>query len=314
MKTNKIKIQCAYEKSNSFLQEHLNVAWFRPESALWATIASTLISNYKIISPSLDLGCGNGIFSFITAGGSFSSDYDWYINADPGANDGDIYDIFKCNEISKYIIKKPLYSFTFGLDHKENLLKQAEALNFYKKLICHDANKSLPFGNGELATIFSNIAYWLRQPQRPLREIHRILRKNGTAILCMPSSNFLRKSFTYCWRQKKSELLRLLNGGRSEHIHWTISFEDFSALVKEIGFEIIGHKYYISPLILRIWDIGLRPISPVLIKMANSLTKERRRQIKSEWIKIITGFLLPLLDLERESQKKGVFHFFILKK
>ena len=63
-----------------FLKNHLNAAWLRPESALWGAIASTIVSKHEIEPPSLDLGCGNGIFSFITAGGNFSVDYDWYIN------------------------------------------------------------------------------------------------------------------------------------------------------------------------------------------------------------------------------------------
>ena len=43
-----------------FLKAHLNVAWLRPESALGNTIVSIRISKYKIIPPSLDLGCGIG--------------------------------------------------------------------------------------------------------------------------------------------------------------------------------------------------------------------------------------------------------------
>ena len=65
-----------------FLKAHLNVAWLRPESALWDAIASTIISKMKLPPPTLDLGCGNGIFSFITAGGDFSIEYDWYKNVD----------------------------------------------------------------------------------------------------------------------------------------------------------------------------------------------------------------------------------------
>jgi len=55
-----------------YIKAHLNVAWLRPASALWDVIASTMILKYEIKHPSLDLGCGNGIFSFITAGGEFS--------------------------------------------------------------------------------------------------------------------------------------------------------------------------------------------------------------------------------------------------
>ena len=62
--------------SENYLYVHLNVNWLRPESALWDALASSVISQIPILSPSLDLGSGNGSFSFITAGGTFSSKYD----------------------------------------------------------------------------------------------------------------------------------------------------------------------------------------------------------------------------------------------
>lgn len=133
--------------SNNFLKSHLNVNWLRLESALWDAIASTVISRYEITPPSLDLGCGNGIFSFITAGGDISIDYDWYVNVDTKGfwENRDIYDVCKINRLEKYIAEKPTYNFTYGLDHKPNLLKQAESLDFYENLIEHDANRELPF-------------------------------------------------------------------------------------------------------------------------------------------------------------------------
>ena len=68
--------------TNEFLKNQLNVNWLRPETALWRSIDSTLITKHEIKAPSLDLGCGNGIHSFITAGGNFSLDYDSYMNTD----------------------------------------------------------------------------------------------------------------------------------------------------------------------------------------------------------------------------------------
>src|SRR3990167_6800683 len=112
----------------NFLKEHLNVWWLRPESALWDAIASTATAQYDIKAPSLDLGCGNGIFSFITAGGDFSIDYDWFINADVKGfwENRDIYDACNFDKLDQYITKKPDYTFTYGLDHKNNLLTQAK--------------------------------------------------------------------------------------------------------------------------------------------------------------------------------------------
>ena len=299
-----------------FLKAHLNVGWLRPESALWDTIASTLISKYEISPPSLDLGCGNGIFSFITAGGKLSVDHDWYINVETEGfwEDRDIYDVCKINSLRDCIVKRPTYSYTFGLDIKNNLLKQAKALHFYHNLIQHDANQSLPFKDRRFKTVFSNILYWVSNLKRSLEEIYRILDKNGIAILCVPNTKFFGYCFTYNWKEKNSELLRLLNKGRSECMHWTITYDEFSVLAKEVGFIIVDHSYYLSPLTLKLWDIGLRPLSPLLIKMVNRLSFEDRRAIKSEWIETATKFLLPLYEIEKKSRDEGGFHLFVLRK
>lgn len=299
-----------------FLKAHLNVAWLRPESALWDAIASTLISKYDIISPSLDLGCGNGIFSFITAGGSFSIDYDWYINVEPEGfwEDKDIYNVCKISSLKEYILELPKYSFTFGLDHKPNLLAQAKALNLYKNLIEHDANKSLPFEDGQLETVFSNILYWLSEPKSSLKEIYRILDKNGLALLCIPNKKFLEYCFTYRWEEKNSSLLKKLNRGRSENMHWVVDYKEFAGCAKDAGFKVVHHQYYLSRLTLTIWDIGLRPLSAVLIKMANALNPEQRRTIKREWMETVLDFLLTLYEMEINSKEEKGFHFFVLEK
>jgi SAM-dependent methyltransferase len=256
------------------------------------------------------------VFSFITAGGEFSLDYDLYMNTKLEGfwENKDIYDACKVKDLKQFIIKKPRYSFTFGLDYKSNLLKQASLLGFYGGLIKCDAAKCLPFDGQHFKTVFSNMLYWINEPRRQLKEIYRILDNSGTAIICLPNKKFFNYCFTYQWKRKRSVLLRLLNRGRSESIKWVTSYKDFSALARESGFKVIDHSYYLSPLTLRIWDIGLRPISPPLIKTANGLKKKDRRIIKKEWIDTLINILDPIYQMEINSKAEGGFHLFILKK
>jgi len=298
------------------LRTHLNVKWLRPESALWDAIASILISKYEIVPPSLDLGCGNGIFSFITAGGDFSIDYDWYINvADTREfwENRDIYDTYTLSS-AKYITVKPGYSFTYGLDHKLNLLNQAKNLSFYENTLEYNANLALPFDDRKFKTVFSNILYWLNDPTYTLGEIYRILDTGGSALLCIPNSNFFDYCVTYRWKETNSELLRLLNRGRSESMHRTFSYKEFVGMSRNVGFEVSDHGYYLSPLTLNIWDIGLRSLSPHLIKMTNCLTPDERRNIKKEWMETLMMLIDPLFQMEMANKIEGGFHLFVLNK
>lgn len=303
-------------ESPRFLDEHLNVYWLRPESALWDAIASTVISEFPLLSPSLDLGSGNGIFSFITAGGAFSLDYDWYRNVDPTGfwDNQDIYDSYILSPKPEWLIRQPKYQIDSAMDAKRNLLNQAEALHFYRETIVADANLRFPFKDDTFQTIFSNILYWLHSAEFSLQEIWRVLRPGGYALLCLQDHKFKEFCLSYQWRQQNSQVLRLLNRGRSESSYWTISYPELKALAQKFHFKVVHHSYYLSPLTLKVWDIGLRPLSPVLIKMVHKLNEQERLTIKSEWIETVRPFLIELYNLDRNSEKQGGYHFVCLEK
>jgi SAM-dependent methyltransferase len=302
--------------SDQFIDPHLNVAWLRPESALWDAIASALISQFEFVHPSLDFGCGNGIFSFITAGGDFSTDFDWYRNVNPEGfwENRDIYDTFQAFDRDKWIIRAPRYEITVGGDAKINLLLQANGLDFYKHAALLDGNGNLPFENESFETVFSNILFWLKSPQSSLAEIQRILRPGGRALLCLQDPRFKEYCRSYRWRELQSELLRLVNRGRSESHLWTVSYDELMRLAETSGFRVAFHSYYISPLTMKVWDIGLRPLSPLLLKMIRKLSEEDRKAIKTEWMETLRPFVRELWNLDVQNTKPGGFHFVCLEK
>jgi SAM-dependent methyltransferase len=304
------------KKERDFLKNHQNIWWLRPENALLDAIASTTISQSNIETPSLDLGCGNGLFSFITAGGQFSEDYDWFMNVDTEGfwDNTDIFDTDRDITISDQIIKKPRYQFTCGLDHKINLLNQAKKLDFYERLVLHDANDTLPFPDESFKTVFCNILYWLKDPESALNEISRILKYGGRVLLCVPNTNFYDYCESYLWKEKQSDLLKILNRGRADSILWLTNRKDFSTLAKRNGLSIVRHQYYWSTYTLKIWDFGLRPFSPYLIYMANKLSVAERGEVKVKWMDGVNNLLLQLYLSDKAWKGEGGFHFFELEK
>jgi len=51
------------------LKQYLNLFWLRPENGLLCTFKSEVMNDIGFESPSLDLSCGDGLFTFIHLGG-----------------------------------------------------------------------------------------------------------------------------------------------------------------------------------------------------------------------------------------------------
>ncbi|MCK4830748.1 methyltransferase type 11, partial [bacterium] len=144
----------------SALKTLLNVYWLRPETALWRAIDLMQLSHYEVTRPMLDLGCGDGIFSFIAMGGEFGPGFDMFRAVKDSREffkGDDIYDYSTEELIKKDIVTPPRQKIDVGLDWKQNLLKKASELDLYELLVEHDANYPLPFADGQFDTIFSNI-------------------------------------------------------------------------------------------------------------------------------------------------------------
>lgn len=299
-----------------YLKEHLNVWWLRPESALWDAIASEKTQNIPVRSPSLDLGCGNGLYSFIAAGGAFDADYDWFVHAHPEGfrANKDIYDVAASFDPGRYIARRPRRRFDHAFDHKANLLSQAARLDFYKTLRSGDANARLPYVDGELRTVYCNMLYWLRDPRSRFRELARILDRGGRAVLCLQHPRFKTICESYQWKARRSRLLRLLNRGRAETHCWTVDDAELRSLARQTGLRLVHHDTYLSRSTLKFWDTGLRPLSPALIEMARRLKRADRLEVKRLWIKSSLPLLEEMLALEKRDRRSGGYHLAVLEK
>lgn len=311
---------------NEILKELLNVYWLRPETALWRAIDIEMMKEFEIKGTSLDLGCGDGVLSFIRAGGKFNSSFDDYQSIghlNKFYENVDVHDIF-VNGYEPKITKKPLYNFGFALDHKENLLKKAEKLEFYNNFITHDANQTLPFNDYTFDSIFSNIVYWLDNSQKSLNEISRVLKKGGKVSLMLPNSTMPEFSFynqLYVKTNNKDfEFLKYMDRGRySSNIKIAKSFDEWETIINNSGLKIVEHKTHLSKTVMQIWDIGLRPLFPVLLKLVNSVENEEKLlEIKNEWIEVFMKFLEPIFELELQNKlnqnEEKAFHYFVLEK
>jgi SAM-dependent methyltransferase len=232
----------------------------------------------------------------------------------------DVFDAFD-NRVSPAVTHVPRYRINCGFDHKANLLNKAGQLGLYDSLTQGDANQKLPFPDESFNSVFSNIVYWLDEPQAVLKEIGRILRPGGQVCLMLPNQTFPEYSF---YNQlyiktgdKKWAFLEKLDRGRfSDNIRQSRSRSAWEAMFNLAGLRVAMHKSHLSKVVVQTWDIGLRPMFPVLHRMAGAISSDQLPEIKREWITTLRQFLEPLADMDDDLSKgtEPAFHCYILEK
>lgn len=279
------------------LKEYLNVFWLRPEVALWRTADALALGEFHFDSPSIDLGCGDGANSYILAGGSFPLEFDDFQSTKavgPREFFSGMVDIYDDAQVEFPCVDPAPHEIDFGLDWKENLLHKAEKVHLYRGLICHDMNNELPFEDESFQSIFSNTLYWIENINVAVGEVGRVLRQGGMAAVLVPDAR-LKDYFLYRYVEDRGwKWCEALDMGRHSHIkHW-FSEGQWRHLFQSARLKVVDHVSYMSSRLIEIHEIGLRPISPLLIKMSRMLGTADRSEIKREWIEYVRYLAEPL--------------------
>ena len=286
---------------DNWIGKWLNVYWLRPENALWRTLNSIALNESEFEQPSLDLSCGDGIFSFLLAGGSFEREFDIFQGAGNLNNfydNADIYDAAP-KSYQPTIAESPDHSISVGTDWKPNLLEKADKLDFYDRLVEHNNNEPLPFDDNQFNTVYTNSAYWVDSINLHLSEIARVLDKNGIGIIQLKTSaltNYLNLLKSEYQQHLGSNLIDIIDRGRTDNHAHLRSDAGWQKELEDAGLQIVKKREPWTWVHTRLWDVGLRPISPHLIRMANSLSDQQRVAIKNDWIDSFQEMLNPFVD------------------
>lgn len=277
--------------------EFLNVYWIRPETAIMRTIDAILLESVQFTNPSIDIACGNGLFSFVAHGGKLDNNSDAFqLNIKNGFHENK--DIYNQEWKIKPMIKKTSnHIFDVGVDHKEKLLSNASLLQNYKRTLHHDMSKTFPLKE-KFDTIFSNSLYWMPDIDFVLTEIQKIC--SGKVILFCPDEKFKREQKPYLW-------WKYLDRGISQNVKHYYSFEQWKKIFKQNGFDISKHVSYLTPELAEFFRYGTRLYSPYMIESMN-------RDIKKKVVSDMIPFVESWIDYEVANfDKNGMFHFFVLE-
>ncbi len=301
-------------KYRDFFDPFFYMNWLRPENVPWDVHAATLIAPHlRSGERKLEIGIGNGYTSFTLLGGAFKPAYDWYYNVDVGDfwKNRDIYDHVGEVDVTAYVETYPEYGYELVVDHKANLLSQTRQLKIAREYLVADAN--VPFELPDVDLVFSNIVYWLKDPERIFSWLAERMRLGAKLVVVIPNSRYFEFSRSFA---RENRLWTLINRGRADLGMWSMDEGPFARMIERLGkFVIEDRRSYLSRQTLAVHDVGLRPISPYLIRMANSLPAAQRMEIKREWCEGLRPLLIELVEEELDAGRRdGGFNFYVLRR
>ena len=305
----------------NFLKETINWFWLRPENAvLTALRANKYAETFKYFhANSLDVSCGDGLFSFITAGGELEPESDMYQSLDsPKVRKGnfDIYDYYDGNyQIN--IKKSPKHTYKYGIDWKDNLLKKAKVLNFYDELIVHDNNKLLPFPDDSINYVYTNSAYWVKNFDEHIADLIRVTKPGGHIVLEMKNLKNMQKfsSSHYAKKIMGEKFCEIIDAGRFETWKGLKTLSHFDEVIKKhTNIEVVQREPLYGDIVAYMWDIGLRPLFNPMIKLINNVDKDIRMEVKKEWCETIYNLTAEFVKNYKPIEKDAIEYIYTLKK
>ncbi len=283
----------------SLLRAFLQAYWLRPENAMWMTLRSEALAACDMPAPAIDLGCGDGVFMFLHCGGRFEPDFDVFGAVgrldEVARAHADMFDHVS-EDYAPQAVRRPQRTIDCGTDLKSSMLAKAKRLGLYGRFVMHDNNQPLPFDNESFRSMYCNAAYWVANIEGFLRELRRVVRCDGRVVLHVKTDAMHDYTLEGFRAVLGDRFLDLIGRGRMDCWPSLTSRGDWERRFAAAGLRIESATPFATRTHAHIWDVGLRPLAPMLVKMANALTAADRAAIKRDWVATLMDLTLPLCD------------------
>ena len=223
------------------LWRYLNIYFLKPFDALNDTLTSSLILSNSWKEPYLEIGSGDGIFSYIIHGGKFPLSFDRYRYID--LNKRDIFDV-KNNTLFNNLKKLNLLKIYIQLMQKKNHVDFINKIQFADNALLSNYEK-IKLDSEFSKSIFLYTPHGVKDYKNILKECHRLLEKNGRLVVLnynrkflnyFLSYNFTRKNIIFCTKFFK----RIDNGRYKELKDYLILKKIGKKFLKTLDLELLG--------------------------------------------------------------------------
>lgn len=293
---------------SEILKASLNMWWLRPENALAVAYYATYGADLRPRpgAAAVDYACGDGINTFFKCGGRFAPEFDLFksgiLEQDARTVATERLDVFDHydQDYSPAVIERPETRYFCGTDHKQNLLKKAAKLDFYERLIEADLEQDTDIAQGSIDLVYCNSLYWVANTEKALGYMREKLKHDGTMVLDVFTTEKYTLDYAKRFPAYGAKWHELFNRGRMETNPGLRSPQGWEQLFDSAGLEIVSTFNLLPSVLMEIWNLGLRPIFPLLQKMASSITEQNRLEIKQEWVELFHEICLPILTTAQD--------------
>lgn len=294
----------APDSIRELLTDALSLWWLRPENGL--ALASYCLRGTDLVpgpgERAADFACGDGVNTFFKNGGRFDPAFDIFGDAVKSATSKEIVeqkiDVFDHADASycPAIAATPERRYAFGTDHKAALLDKARKLSFYDTLLEADLRDEADIPDASLDLSYCNSLYWIPDAEASFASIAKKVKPGGRLIFDVMTEQRSALSFDNILPDMPSSWRDLLNRGRQHNNPGIRSEAEWDKVFHHDGMtEVVDKRDIFPTAIAAVWNVGLRPIFPVLNRMAQAIEKERRLELKAEWVETFADLLEPIL-------------------
>lgn len=308
--------------SFSFLRlwNYLNIYFLKPFDAVNDTITSDLLLKLKWNKNYIEIGSGDGMFSYIMHGNYFPLWFDRYLNVNLHNKN-----IFKTKNNLKF---PKLNNRKFNIYPKLSIDARPHHVEFIKKIKFSRRSQCMKYENLNIKRNTENLIFFytphgLRNYSLSFKKASKCLKKNGKLLALLFLNNVNENFIFYKLKKKykgalKNFFIKMDNGRYHETNKISRHFNSWTKLFQKNNLVISSYYTGLSPMAWKIYDIQTRPFLKVLIKFYSLFPLSIRTILKL----FLMVFFFPFLcltyvlcsNISSNNNNKNCYVVFELKK
>jgi len=278
------------------LRRFVSCYWLEPELALAMTLRSEALEAFAFEPPNLELNCGDGVFSFLHAGGQFEPAFDVWAEPSwprrPAVSHAEAF-VHLNDEPWPVIVQPPRWRLSVGTDTDRSRLDFAAGLGLYDRLVLRSADEPLPFPQASFATIYVHRFCASRPIKSLLGELRGIVKPAGRILLPRRISHpddkvSSPKQAALDWQEGANPTPGVAGPLAADEATWRRHFAAAGLAVEQIATVMTQAQ-------LELARSRLTPLLPMPARRAHPPDDATRRRIKAEWTDRLTDLFEPLI-------------------